>query len=66
MMQKHQDAGAGSNSTDANDLVREVLAVGVREAIGQVHVPRGVSEAGSGRAGPEISSIACRLSNPIG
>jgi hypothetical protein len=47
------DSGAGSNSTDANDLVRVVLVVVVRVAIGQVHVPRVVSVVGNGRAGPE-------------
>jgi hypothetical protein len=39
-MQKHQDAGAGSNSTDANDLVRVELEAGARAAIGQEHEPR--------------------------
>ena len=47
------DSGAGSNSTDANNLVRVVLVVVVRVAIGQVHVPRVVSVVGNGRAGPE-------------
>ncbi len=66
-MQKHQNAGAGSNSTDANDLDREAVLVEVdRVAIGQVHVPRAVGVGGNGRAGPEISTIDFRLSNPIG
>lgn len=46
------DSGEGSNSTHANNLVRVVLVIVVRVAIGQVHVPRVVSVVGNGRAGP--------------
>ena len=59
-MQKHQDAGAGSHSTDANNLGRGVLAGAVRGAIGQFHDPREASVGGSGRAGPEMGTTDLR------
>ena len=64
-MQKHQDAGAGSNSTDANNLFSVELVGVVRVAPGQVHVPRAVSGVGNGRAGPEIIVIHTILGDPI-
>lgn len=54
-MQKQQDAGENSHSTDANNLVRVVLVVVVRVTIGQVHVPRVVSVVGNRRSRPENS-----------